>query len=162
MFRAKALHRRTMQGELATKCRDLGEPMSRWLKNLWRYAWASPNTLLGLAAAIASFSLPRAEGSIGICCSDRGFARWFLSRRGYCAATFGHLVLMTGQPSLETLTHEMVHVRQAERWGPLFIPAYLAVMLALRLRSRHPYWDHPFEVEARQLGRSSIPRNHMA
>jgi len=131
--------------------------MSRWLKKLWRYAWASPNTLLGLAASIASFSLPRAEGSIGLCRSDRGFARWFLSQRGYCAVTFGHLVLMTGQSSLETLAHEMVHVRQAERWGPLFIPAYLAGMLALRLRGRDPYWDHPFEVEARSRCRSSIP-----
>jgi hypothetical protein len=45
-----------------------------------------------------------------------------------------------------------VHVRQYERWGPLFVPAYLVSSLVLWLRGRDPYWDNPFEVEARRLG----------
>ncbi len=114
-----------------------------------RYLWAGPTTLLGLAAAAASISLPRIRGPIALCLSGRGFARWFLTRRGYCAITLGHLVLMTPQAPEGTLAHEMVHVRQAERWGPLYLPAYLVAMLVARLRGGDPYWDNPFELEAR-------------
>lgn len=64
--------------------------------------------------------------------------------------TLGHLVLVTKEAPPEVIVHEMVHVRQTERWGPLFIPAYLVTMLAMRLRGKHPYWDNPFEVEARR------------
>jgi hypothetical protein len=46
--------------------------------------------------------------------------------------------------------HEHVHVRQAERWGPLFILAYLAAGLWAHLRGRHHYHDNPFEAEARK------------
>lgn len=120
---------------------------------LWaRYLWASPATLLGLVAALASLTLPRIHGPVVLCRSGRGFARWFLTRRGYCAITLGHLVLMTPEAPPEVLAHEMVHVRQGERWGPLFLPAYLAAMLAARLRGRDAYWDNPFEVEARRHG----------
>lgn len=116
-------------------------------------AWASPNTLLGLAAALASLSLPRRSGPILICRSSRGFARLFLLRRGYHAVTLGHVVLMASEASPDLISHEMVHVRQSERWGPFFVPAYLAAMLLARLRGGHPYWDNPFEIDARQRSR---------
>ena len=45
-------------------------------------------------------------------------------------------------------THEMVHVRQYERWGPFFIPAYLACSLGLWLAGKDAYRDNPFEREA--------------
>ncbi len=114
-----------------------------------RYLWAGPTTLVGLAAAAASLSLPRVYRSVALCRSNRGFARWFLTRRGYCAMTLGHLVLITPDAPPTTIIHEMVHVRQAERWGPLFLPAYLGAMLLARLRGTDPYWDNPFELEAR-------------
>jgi hypothetical protein len=114
--------------------------------------WAGPTTLLGIAAALASLSLPRRSGPVLLCRSSRGFARWFLLRRGYHAIALGHLVLMVDEASPDLLPHEMVHVRQSERWGPLFIPAYLAAMLLLRVRGRDPYRDNPFEVEARREG----------
>jgi hypothetical protein len=116
--------------------------------------WAGPTTLLGIAAALTSLSVPRRAGPILLCRSSRGFARWFLLRRGYHAIALGHLVLMAEEASPDLLPHEMVHVRQSERWGPLFIPAYLAAMLFLRLRGRNPYHDNPFEVEARREGGS--------
>ncbi len=118
------------------------------MARLGLYLWAGPTTLLGLAAALASFSLPRIQGPIAICRSHRGFARWFLTRRGYCAITLGHLVLLTPDAPPDVLCHEMVHVRQGERWGPLFLPAYLVAMAAAQLRGKDPYWDNPFEVEA--------------
>jgi hypothetical protein len=45
-------------------------------------------------------------------------------------------------------THELVHVRQYERWGPLFVPAYLASSAIIWLRGGDPYRDNPFEREA--------------
>jgi len=41
-----------------------------------------------------------------------------------------------------------VHVRQYERWGPLFGPAYLGCSLVLWLMGKRAYRDNPFEVEA--------------
>ena len=41
--------------------------------------------------------------------------------------------------------------RQAERWGPFFLPAYVLASLAVGLRGRRWYLDNPFEIEARVL-----------
>jgi hypothetical protein len=65
----------------------------------------------------------------------------------------GHVVLGRDEAALDrTRAHERVHVRQAERWGPLFVPAYLLIGAWLLVRRRDPYRDHPFEVEARGVG----------
>jgi hypothetical protein len=65
------------------------------------------------------------------------------------AMTLGHVVLGCDAMCLQkSRSHERVHVRQYERWGPMFIPAYLLLCLYLYLRGRHPYFDHPFEREA--------------
>jgi hypothetical protein len=48
--------------------------------------------------------------------------------------------------------HERVHVRQCERWGPLFLPAYLVAGAWQWARGRNAYRDNPFEVEASRLG----------
>ncbi len=124
------------------------------MSRLLAYAWSCPTTLLGIAAGLASLSVPRATNGILLFTSGRGFAWWFLTRRGYTAITLGHVVLVTPKAATDVLAHEMIHVRQGERWGPLFVPAYLLAMLALRLRGRHPYWDNPFEAEAREKSSS--------
>lgn len=68
---------------------------------------------------------------------------------GASAITFGHVVLARDVPALiQSRAHERVHVRQYERWGPLFIPAYLLASLCAAARGRHPYFDNPFEREA--------------
>lgn len=80
-------------------------------------------------------------------------ARWFLRTfpliSNAAAVTFGHVVI--GR-TLEDLNHcrlhELVHVQQYERWGPLFVPAYLGCWLWLWLRGRNPYFDNPFEKDA--------------
>ena len=47
--------------------------------------------------------------------------------QGPHALTLGHVVLGVSQAALDdTRAHERVHVAQYERWGPLFLPAYLA------------------------------------
>ena len=50
--------------------------------------------------------------------------------------------------------HEHVHVRQYERWGPLFIPAYLLSSLVQLLRGRNPYRENHFERQAFALAPS--------
>jgi hypothetical protein len=65
--------------------------------------------------------------------------------------TFGHVVLAQDAQALEcTRAHERVHVRQYERWGPLFIPAYAASSLWAFARGRHFYFHNAFEEEARR------------
>jgi hypothetical protein len=71
-------------------------------------------------------------------------------RGGVAAITFGHVVLGCDGGALEwTRTHERVHVGQYERWGPFFVPAYLAASLWACFRGRHFYLDNVFERQAR-------------
>ena len=65
------------------------------------------------------------------------------------ALTLGHTILGQTSAALDVArTHEWVHVRQFERWGPLMGPAYLGCSLWLWLRGGRPYRDNPFEREA--------------
>ncbi len=68
---------------------------------------------------------------------------------GAAAMTFGHTILARNRDEiLRTIDHELVHVRQYESWGVLFVPAYLGSSVWLWLRGRDPYLDNPFEIEA--------------
>lgn len=79
---------------------------------------------------------------------------WFLRRctflkGGASAMTLGHIVLGRDLKILnDTRRHERVHVRQCERWGPFFLPAYGLASLFILLRGGQPYLDNPFEKEA--------------
>jgi len=134
-----------------------------------RYLWAAPYTLVGLllgAVAIlfgAASQLNRgvveiAGGRIG-----RALAR-LPPTLGFSAMTLGHVILAVDRSALAQLRmHEHVHVAQYERWGPLFVPAYLLSSLLQLLRGRHPYRENHFERQAyavtdehRRLVRDSI------
>jgi hypothetical protein len=120
-----------------------------------RYLWASPNTLLGLLVVlIARLTGGSATVVRGVVEVHGGFATAFL-RRGLpligsgAAMTLGHVVLGQNLDCLEsTREHEHVHVKQYERWGPFFLPAYGLASLYLWLRGRDPYHANPFEKEA--------------
>lgn len=62
--------------------------------------------------------------------------------------------------------HEQVHVRQYQRWGPLFLPAYLLSSGYQWLRGRYPCLDNRFEREtcAGDAGadRGAAPRDRRA
>jgi hypothetical protein len=119
------------------------------------YLWAAPATLLGLlAVAIACLTGGSARIVRGVLEVHGGFATAFL-RRGLpfvgsgAAMTLGHVILGQDLRCLEgSREHEHVHVRQYERWGPFFLPAYLSASVMLWLRGRDPYYDNPFEREA--------------
>jgi hypothetical protein len=79
--------------------------------------------------------------------SDRGLSRLVLSRRGYAAITFGHVIVASREPSAPLLRHERRHVDQYERLGLAFLPLYLL------LYRRHGYAAHPFERDAAGVAR---------
>ena len=120
----------------------------------WRYLWAAPTTAIGLLVALLALATGgRTRRMHGVLECWGGAPRFLLARRPFRASalTLGHVVVGESDRDLDRCrTHELVHVRQAERWGPLFIPAYLAASLWARLRGRHHYHDNPFEIEARK------------
>jgi hypothetical protein len=126
----------------------------RWYR-IPLYLWAAPATLLGLLLIpIALWQNGSARIVDGVIEAHGGIITAFL-RRGLpwvgagSAMTLGHVVWGRDQHCLEvTRVHERVHVTQYERWGPLFMPLYLAASLAAKFRGKHPYLDNPFEREA--------------
>jgi hypothetical protein len=119
------------------------------------YLWAFPTTLVGLVfvvAALLSGGRTRIVGGVlevhgGIICFF--LRRCTLLKGGASAMTLGHVVLGRDEMTLDhTRRHERVHVRQCERWGPLFLPAYVLASLVTLLRGGQAYRDNPFEREA--------------
>ncbi len=121
-----------------------------------RYAWAAPNTLLGLLllplAATGGGGVRRVAGVVEIHGRSIAWLLQCLTPRcggGGAALTLGHVVVGRDRECLErTRAHERVHVRQYERWGPFFLPAYLLSSLVALLLGRDPYLDNRFEREA--------------
>jgi hypothetical protein len=124
------------------------------------FIWASPYTLIGLLL-----------GGIGLCTGGRGRIRghvvecyggavkWLVIHLPHgqftLAFTLGHTILGQSDASLDIARdHEMVHVRQFERWGLFMGPAYLLSSLVLWIAGRRPYRDNPFEREAYNKGDS--------
>ena len=131
----------------------------RRLLTVLRYLWALPNSALGLTLALLSRLAGEARAQVlhgvleiygaGV---RRLLRRLLPTKSAVEALTLGHVVLACDLPTLEsTRAHEAVHVRQYERWGPLFLPAYwIAGALAAR-RGGDAYRDNPFEKQARSL-----------
>jgi hypothetical protein len=64
------------------------------------------------------------------------------------AQTLGRYVFARERLSDHTLAHELEHVRQWRRYGPLFEPVYWVFAGLALLRRRRPYVDNRFEVAA--------------
>lgn len=119
------------------------------------YVWAFPGSLVGLTATVFALTTGgRARIVEGVLEVHGGLTTRILMRGNrwvgpIAAITLGHVVVGCDQECLDrTRRHERVHVRQYERWGPFFIPAYLACSVWMGLRGYHAYLDNPFEVEA--------------
>ena len=119
-----------------------------------RYVWALPATVLGLIFAATALWRGQVRVIDGVVEAHGPVVRSVLSRlpsapSEVAAITFGHVVLGIDADAIDdTRAHERVHVRQYERWGPAFIPAYLIVSLWAFARGRHIYFDNYFEREA--------------
>jgi hypothetical protein len=114
--------------------------------------WAAPATLLGLSLGTLALLTGGTARRVGrVVEIHGGLARMFLeSFPGEpMAMTLGHTVIGRTQAALDmTRSHELVHVKQYERWGPLMIPAYLSCSFCLWIMGRDPYRDNPFEKQA--------------
>lgn len=114
-----------------------------------KVVWAAPASLLGVALS-PLFRRRYVRGGVLVC---EG-ADW-PHRLGwrYRAITLGHVVLSVDTLDEPTFCHEFVHVRQFERWGPLFIPAYGLASVWAVVRGGHHYRDNRFEREANRPAR---------
>lgn len=115
--------------------------------------WTAPNTLLGLLIGVLNLLAGgRMRWRIGaIECSGGIVRRLFggIPNRRIIAMTLGHVILGIDEDALESVTnHERVHVRQYERWGVLFLPAYAIASIVAWRRGQDPYRGNMFEVEA--------------
>lgn len=118
-------------------------------RQLGAWCWASPWTLVGLAVGLACGARLRRVGSVIELAGGR--IPWLFDRFPVqpAAMTLGHAILGRDFEVLAAARqHELVHVRQYERWGPLFVPVYLGCSLAVWLAGRQAYRDNPFEREA--------------
>ena len=120
-----------------------------------RTLWTFPTTAVGLLVGIACTPLgARWQRVTGVLECHGGGVSWLLEhatllKGGALAITFGDVVLGRCRAALDlTRPHERVHVRQAHRWGPFFIPAYLLASLIAWLQRRDAYRDNIFEREA--------------
>ena len=118
-------------------------PVMKWIRVLWAAPWSVFGALLGL-----TFRSRRMHRGV-VLCEGASWPRRVGWR--YRAITFGHVVLCVDEIDDLTFAHELAHVRQYERWGPLFVPAYLFASLAARLRGNNAYRDNHFEVAAREV-----------
>lgn len=124
-------------------------------RGILAYLWALPNTLLGLVVGLScrlgGGTVRRVDGVLEV---EGPWLAVLLTRAtlpagGVEALTLGHVVLGRTPTCLARCrAHEWVHVRQYERWGPFFLPAYLLSTVAQRLLGRDPYRDNRFEREA--------------
>lgn len=118
---------------------------------MFLYGWAAPTSCLGLLlASLLWVTGARAHCVDGVLEVSGGTLADRITRlSGFSALTLGHVVLGHSEDCLHRLRrHEHVHVRQAERWGMLFVPIYLLAGFWQVLLGRHAYHDNPFEREA--------------
>jgi hypothetical protein len=117
---------------------------------IWALPWTSFGVLIGITGLATGGGVQRSGKTVEFW---GGAVSWFLRTfplvSGASAVTFGHCILGRSQSALSRCRdHERVHVRQYERWGPAFVPAYLFHWVRLRIAGHDPYWDNPFEKQA--------------
>ncbi|QBI18123.1 hypothetical protein ER308_00075 [Egibacter rhizosphaerae] len=129
---------------------DPSPPLTRSSRFAAR-AWAAPLTVAGLLAGASTRGRWRPHGDLVVVESARGALGQILAHRGFSAMTLGHVVVAVRPPEPRLLAHERVHVRQAERLGPLFGPAYLLLLLV------YGYRAHPLERAAERSAWAQVP-----
>jgi hypothetical protein len=141
----------------------MSEPMRGKAPRPWRavrYLWAAPTTLVGVALAALACALGatprRVAGTVEVAggAFEALLAR-LPARLRFDAITLGHVIVGVDHARLARVrAHEHVHVAQCERWGPLFLPAYLIASLVAWIGGRDPYRGNRFEQEAFACERS--------
>jgi hypothetical protein len=92
-----------------------------------------------------------AAGRVVAVVEDPRVGRWFaLNLIPVAAQTLGRYVLSRGPIPDEMFEHELEHVRQWSRLGPLYLPLYFGASAVAFMRGGRPYWDNSFEAAARR------------
>ncbi|HUH06502.1 MAG TPA: hypothetical protein VML96_01730 [Egibacteraceae bacterium] len=123
------------------------------LRRAAAYLWASPLTLAGLLAGAATGARPELRHGVVLFRNAGGLTGKVLRRRGFAAGALGHVILAVGDPSPVLLTHELTHVRQAERLGPAMAIVYPGLLAV------YGYARHPMERAARRAARLASQRS---
>lgn len=116
---------------------------------VWALPYSVLGVLVGIMGCLSGGSVQRRGNTLEF---YGGATNWFLHNicgSWVSAITFGHTVLGRDPETLDRCRdHEWVHVRQYQRWGPFFGPAYLLSSLWMWWVGKDPYRDNPFEIEA--------------
>ena len=137
------------------------------IKKCLGYVWASPVTLLGLSYAL-TFELMgwyRWHGTIEdalIWSTDESeMPKWLVKLwSSWAGHAIGNVVIAgetyTSDPNV--LIHEMTHVRQYMMLGIFHPILYSLSYIAIKFGcvDAHPYFDNPFEIDARRQSGQTI------
>jgi hypothetical protein len=121
---------------------------------LCKVLWASPWSLWGLSVGVLGLLTGGGMQRSGRILEFWGgilplFLKYFPFIAGSPVATFGHVVLGRCPRHLDACRpHQLIHVKQYEQWGPLFVPTYITCWIVLWFIGKRPYLDNPFEREA--------------
>ena len=117
--------------------------------------WTLPNTILGCVFGVVGLAFGgKVQIKRGAIEFYSGGTKWIMQHllpngQFVLAITLGHSILGQTEAALDiSRDHEHVHVRQYERWGPLFIPAYFIASFIAWMQGKDPYRGNSFEVEA--------------
>ena len=129
----------------------LGRPF--WARGLWR---ALPGDLMGfIIMRGCGIAAPTREVRVGdvtaVLVEDPRVGYWFRAHlMPVRAQTMGRYVFARSTVPPDILAHECEHIRQWERFGPLYLATYMGSSAVAWLRGGRPYWDNHFEAAARK------------
>ena len=116
--------------------------------------WAAPTSLVGAALGVLALASGGGFRRTAHTLEFHGGALRLIPALTPVRATamaIGHVIVAVDEPTLHAYRdHELVHVRQAELWGPFFLPAYFAASALAWARGGHFYQDNWFESDARR------------
>ena len=136
----------------AARVIDVWLRLARSLRGAWR---ACPGDLMALlvmrACDIREPGRPVQVGGTSAVLVEDPRAAYYLDHQWIPvhAQTLGRYIFARGELSAQIVEHELEHVRQWQRFGPLFLPTYVASSSWALLRRRNPYRANRFEVAAR-------------
>ena len=126
------------------------------IANFRKFFWAAPCSAVGVVLAVVLVAFGGkarwSSGALEVTWRDYLVGGGTLARKlPFRGIVFGHVILAVSGEELKAIgPHERVHVRQYERWGPLFFLAYAASSLWQIVNGRSPYWYNHFEIQARE------------
>ena len=123
--------------------------------------WALPLSLLGLLLVLPIYMvhgrIEKVSAAVPALLVHGQLGDRLLAHHPFgpmAAMAIGHIIIARRHGlTPHILRHELTHVRQAARWGPLFPLAYLAASAWALLQGRQAYWHNHFEIAARKAER---------